>query len=475
MSPSNLPIQTTGEDGRFSFGVPKGKYSLIVDWRGLPQGYLQRPFGAGSAIFTGPGQDTSQLVFRYRRPGAIVGRLLDERDEPVERAMIQVIASDLVMGERRVRTVGWVYTNDRGEFRYGPALPTSYYLLTTAEPPREAQVSAPPQPDPGLPVRAIAPTYYPGTTDPDGSGRIDVISGQETRADFRIVSSLGQTVSFSCPECGKDWGVVSLTKPGMKGLVSYERQASLWPQGGKLNAVPSGRYLLKMVSHIPGQYYASQEITVATSDVAVQLTPQPQPSVSGTVVLAPGARGSVRNLVVNLADEATGVFRNGARTKSDGTFKIPMVDAVRYRIRLAPTSGLFPVEITADGQYADDVLDMTNAAPVQVRIVASDATGSVKGRVLDGDHPVAGVMVALGPVKASKDPTAYRGFQTDSDGSFDIIGLQAGDYQILAVSDRAFEYANPRVMSRAASVATIVHVEAHQATTQDLTVVTPPR
>jgi hypothetical protein len=104
----------TGEDGKFSFDAPKGKFVLMAEYRGSRQPFGQRGPGLGFnvAIFTGPDQDTSNLVFKWYAPGAISGKVVDEHNEPVEGALVQLIRVNVTAGRKMRATAAWAYTDD---------------------------------------------------------------------------------------------------------------------------------------------------------------------------------------------------------------------------------------------------------------------------------------------------------------------------------------------------------------------------
>ncbi len=109
----------------------------------------------------------------------------------------------------------------------------------------------------------------------------------------------------------------------------------------------------------------------------------------------------------------------------------------------------------------DGVVDLTVNTAVNLKIVASDETGRIKGFAMDGDKPAPAVMVVLAPPAESHDPANYRGFQTESDGSFDYVNIPAGDYLIFAVDRLDIEYTNPDVVRPYLSSAMAVHLPAH--------------
>jgi len=92
----------------------------------------------------------------------------------------------------------------------------------------------------------------------------------------------------------------------------------------------------------------------------------------------------------------------------------------KRRVQMTGADGFFASQITAEGAAVDGpFIDIVQGAAVQLSIVPSDEIGTLKGFVMDGGKPVAGVLAVLAPTSDSKDPGDYRGFQTDSDGSFD--------------------------------------------------------
>ncbi len=70
-------------------------------------------------------------------------------------------------------------------------------------------------------------------------------------------------------------------------------------------------------------------------------------------------------------------------------------------------------------------------------------------------------MVVLAPASGAHDQVTYRGFQTDSDGSFDFQNVPVGDYLLIAVEDTQLEYANPIAVRPYLTNAKPVHIEAH--------------
>jgi hypothetical protein len=92
----------------------------------------------------------------------------------------------------------------------------------------------------------------------------------------------------------------------------------------------------------------------------------------------------------------------------------------------------------------------------------------VQGLVMSGATALEGVLVVLAPALGPKDQVRYRGFQTDSDGSFDFKNVPAAEYLLFAVEDTEMEYANPVVVKRYLGNAKRLRVEAHAAYSENI-------
>jgi len=146
-------------------------------------------------------------------------------------------------------------------------------------------------------------------------------------------------------------------------------------------------------------------------------------------------------MYVRLLNEVTGAAI-ARPIQQDGSFTWTNVPAGRYRPQVTSADGIFISSITASGaELKNGIIDLAEGMSVQLRVVASDETGRLKGFVRNGDKPAPAVLVVLAPRGGSTDPYDYAAFQSDSDGSFDFVNVRAGEYVLFSVEQLDFEYA----------------------------------
>ena len=470
----------TGADGKFSFEVPKGKFALMSEYRGFRQPFGQRGPGIGFnvAIFTGPDQDTSNLTFRWFAPGAISGKVIDDHGEPVEDALIQLIRVSVVAGRKTRATVAWARTNDLGGYRFGQRAGGTYYVAVTGEPwytARSQVFRLPGQPDDDTarePARSYAPVYYPNANDPNSAQPLELAAGAEVIADFRLATVIGVNLHVHCPHPSGKSLLVNLLSDGAAGVDASQRQVWLFGDDQTIAGVLPGHYTLSVDGKNGYEASARKAIDVGQSDVSAELSMSPPSSISGKVVFKDPNHKPRRATYVRLVTESgTAIAR---LLDSSETFSFENVAPGRRRVQMSGADGFFAAQITAEGSTIDGpVIDVTPGATIQLNIVASDEIGNLKGFVMDGDKPAAGVLAVLAPKVDSKDPGDYHGFQTDSDGSFDYQNVRAGEYILFAVERVDLEYANPAAVRPYLSSGKPVQISAHATIAENAALTAP--
>jgi hypothetical protein len=143
----------------------------------------------------------------------------------------------------------------------------------------------------------------------------------------------------------------------------------------------------------------------------------------------------------------------------------------KYRFAVGGAAGFFIDRAEASGaDFKDGLLTLSEGDSATVSLTLSGETGGLKGFVMKGDMPVEAVLAVLAPAVESQNPAKYRGYQTESDGSFDFRNLPAGRYFLFAVEDTGFEYANPAAIRPYLAEAKVVSVASHQTSTERIPV-----
>ena len=466
---------TTAADGRFAFRAPQGNYHLYADrngWR-TQFGNPEPSVGWSSSVIVGPGQDTSHLTLRWYAPGSIFGRVADEQNEPVRDATIHLIRDTVAGGRRRVVEAGSTETDDRGDYRFGPLPAGSYYIVATGKPWYTGRFVSTVPPGTGgasQPVLAYPATYYPGATEAGRATPITLKSGAEAQVDVLLQTTAAATVVLRCPGSGARNdicpGRVTLDLLSIGG-VEILQNTDFNRLRHSLSGVAPGRYVLRLLG--TGKT-AQRVIDVAAGDLSIDLNLKSHLSIAGEVTFKDHPPKAGASVYVGMVHEDAG-RAYGAAIPPDGKFEFDGLINTRYRPIIYGSAGLFIEQMSVDGApLKDGVVDMTDSTAVHIKILASDETGRVKGLAKRGDQFAPAVLIVLAPQAGSANPSDYRGYQTESDGSFDWPNIPAGDYLLLAIDRLDLEYTNPEVLRPYLPAARRVHVPAHGVVEQEVEV-----
>jgi carboxypeptidase family protein len=189
--PTTPPRVFTDSDGRFVFSnLAFGRYALVV----RKAGYAQTRFGSRHAadppmwIELTAASPAFNADVRVPRSGAISGRILDDRNDPIELA--QVAAERIIRTDGRVTavTVASTTTDDLGEYRLG-GLPEGRYIVWARRSSSDTVrfmvngVSG----ELARPDGAAVHAYYPGTTTLSEAHAVEVHAGEDhSSIDFPL-------------------------------------------------------------------------------------------------------------------------------------------------------------------------------------------------------------------------------------------------------------------------------------------------
>lgn len=470
---------TTREDGRFHFNVPEGSYVMVAGTRVQHHKYGEKhpDEGYGSAVIVGPTHNTTQLMFRWYPLAAITGKVVDDAGEPIENAFVQLLRSSVMAGRRVTLTVSFARTNDLGEYRFG-SMPggARYYVEASAKPwysPNNQFVQT------AGPSAAFVPLYYPNTPDPARAAPLTPRPGEEARADFALTPAVGATITVKHNLPAGKQAVVNLLSAGIAGNETFQDPQmvpQLLRQNGaetRFTDVPPGHYTVRVTTGTSGNdLEGSAAVDVNGADVTVEVAMHPSATLSGLVIFKNPNTKPPGSMVIGLATEE-GVSPFNALVRPDGRFVFPAVLGGKYRPVLR-AAGIVTSAIEVTGApFHNGFVELSPGDSASMKVTASDETGGVSGFAMNGDQPADAVLAVLAPATLSDDWTAYRGYQTESDGSFDFRNIPAGKYLLFAVEDTALEYANPAVVRPYLAAAKPVTIEAHGSSTERIPVTSP--
>jgi hypothetical protein len=357
-----VATQTTGDDGKFAFELPQGKFNLRAGLRETPESFGTRSPGSrlGTSIVTGPTHDTSNLTFRWFPPGGISGRIVDEYGEPVERALVQLLYSAMFNGRRSLVTSGWSWTDDRGEYRFGPLPGGSYFLAVTGTP-WYSWYSRSRTSDHSSPSLAYRALYYPNATDASQAAPIIVKPGQEVRSDLSVSAVAGATLTVKHNAPSELNGLIGLLTESVGGRDGFQRQETFTGSRAPFTfeGVPPGRYIVRITGSVGTSGYSGrQTIDVNGLDLDVSVEVRPAPTISGKVQLKnPGAKPK-GTLLASLVREDNGAVTS-TLVRPDGSFVFPSVLATLWRPAIRGADGYFASDVHVEGvEFKDGVIDL---------------------------------------------------------------------------------------------------------------------
>jgi hypothetical protein len=467
-------VTDTDVEGNYRFtGLPAGSYRLTAS----KPGFVTLESGAarhgqrGPAIELKDGQ-AALAGIALPRGAAIEGRIVDASGEPVQNIIVSASRFTYSAVGRRTAALKQARTDDLGRYRIH-SLPFGEYIVEAAPDPR-LEVNQ------GMTAGADRPpgrghTFFPGTPQVHQARRIALATGQEVRGtDFaleavplarvggRVIDSTGapaKTFGFRMVPVGSNTGV-SGTLPGEGRF--------------HLPSVPPGDYwLLASLLANPNAVgeFAAQRVTISGQDM---------PDL--TVVTAPGAvlEGQVEAAGRSALPVLKGVRVEAIETEfalppsrppmppaqpaADGRFTIKGLFGPRVlRLTGLPAGWALTQVWLDDTEIIDTVTDFRiSNAPRRLRMVISDATGTVTGTVRSRAGAASAYEVILFP-EGEKSRSATSRFvhraSPRADGTFLVTGLLPGRY-IAAAVDHLDDgtWNDPEVLKRIAAAGTPVTV-----------------
>jgi protocatechuate 3,4-dioxygenase beta subunit len=445
----------TDAEGQFTVSeVQAGRYIAVVEH----PGFVQSAAGKGRASITVQAGSAKNELILYMEPAAIItGKIVDLDGDAMRDVSVMATRDGSSAGARTAHNFGYGNTNDLGEFRISD-LRAGRYKITAS--PRQGARPAQAE-DNGAKTQTIyLPTRYPGVLSEEQAVALEIHAGTETRVDFGLLTGRAFRVSGSVA------GVPS--KSSMAQIV-LEPQAGGGSQPEPQELGETGKFEFKNV--LPGSYSArlilvtfdggkpgmemlsfGQPIEVGNSDVhGLLLQPEPGGQVKGKFRLDTDQKFDWTQLWVTLISlDGRGVaFESGremsgpplsTKLKLDGSFEVESVPGGNYQLYVGgdpnKLADYFTKSVSLDGRDVSDS-GFSITAKTYLDVVVSANGASIAGKVVDDKgQPVADATVVDIPSAEHRARfDLYQRITTDASGNFNLRGLSAGKYSVLAFEE----------------------------------------
>jgi hypothetical protein len=218
----------------------------------------------------------------------------------------------------------------------------------------------------------------------------------------------------------------------------------------EISGLPPGRFSVHLDSNKNGESKSRSQNVQVTGDTEVSLSEANSlGTVSGVAKLENGT-ATTSSLALLFRARASGeqyfmqVDPNGEFSLKNQTVPPGMYDVLCQPPIVAVKN------MTATGaKVSGRSLEIAGGQDVRLKVVLSEGTGRVTGFTLKDGKPIDGVMVVLVPEAPEHNLVLFRRDQSDSDGSFNLPGVHAGKYTVVAIENGwELEWFTPSVIQK---------------------------
>ncbi len=430
----------TGPDGRFQIeNFPEGDVYISAQKPGF---FDRSQTGQGPFILK---SGTNEALVKLNPQAGIQGRIIDNDGEPIEGIQVQLMMQQIANGRKEWQPRESVQTRENGTYRMENLMPGVYVVHTVVRPEfgfgfQFGQASGQVQ------QQAYPERFYPNSPDLASAQALDLKPGEEAEADFTLspAPAFSVTGSINPPEHGfisvhsadgeQGWG------PMMTGV-----RAGRF----RLAAVPAGSWILSFHSRDAQQHYASQTITVGSSNLdGIQL--QLQPLASIPIEVAGAADAASMPVQVQLIPKEKQANNQRYMSSflqpgnSEQRLRIENVPPGKYTVLAQPNGpGCIDSVSSGSADLTRDDLIVNGDSPPPISVRLRDDCPSVSGTVHSESGEVRAFVIVV-PDVAFIEPKIL---QVQGGGQFDMGGLSPGKYRVYAFSNiDGLEYANPEAL-----------------------------
>ena len=434
---------TAGSDGRFQFApVPAAKYQLLGQRTGFPRQGLNQHEDFFTGVVTGPGQNTTSIVFRLKPEATISGRILDDFGDPVEGASIMLFRRAPLAGHTVTSHYANDYTDDTGSFRIESLLPGTYFLAVYAQPwyatsqptliktADELKLRAPASLDVAYPT-----TFYPGTTEVAAASPIQLKAGADFTADFQLKAVPAAHILVDASEHDSLDVTTSLFDIGGPQRIGTQNFRSSDGQS-ELTGFAPGPVSLNLTQFTEDYTRSDSRQLSLDAGPVTSLTRAAMnyaTNFSGTIEVD-GEPNPLENASLALRDRTSGRLYF-VRVEANNFFTDHALPVGRYDIYLfAP--GYYLAALNGSGASPDGKsVDIKSESATDFKIELSKQVGNIEGVAMLDGKPFGGALILAISETDPQDQRWDRLDQSDSDGTFRLRDLVPGSYKVVALQN----------------------------------------
>ncbi len=445
-------IVRSGPDGTFVFtDLPAGTFGISV-WRNGFAEVSSHGDERGRFVTLRPGQRVDSLTLRLRPTGVIAGQVSDEDREAVQGLGVMALRIKFRPGGRKqVSAAAQTVTDDLGNFRMANLQPGSYYVSAGGliEHPM-GTTGLKQSPAGGMQYRN---TFYPGTPALD-EAQVVKVGPEATTNDIRFTVPTERNYAITGKVISAD------VRPALKDAeVSRERVDAAGYTFGPVgdNVRLESDHSFKCSSLAPGDYRLKVKTTDAGVEHELGFASVRVVDSNVNADIEVGRAAEVRGSVEMPAAFSPAGMRITLETFWSGfhlLYQAPGIDAGgRYAITNIPPGEFTFTASDAQGEesvyvkkaicggrdYASRELTLAVESVLECDVTLASDTGTIQGKVADGEKPARGRVVALIPESKElrRIPRYTLTARTDVAGQYKIAGVIPEEYLLFAVPPSA--------------------------------------
>jgi len=460
---STVRSTQTDPDGRFAFDhLSATKYALTGSRRGFITASYDEHEQYSTAIVTGEGLVSENLILRLVPEAVISGVVAEDSGDPVENARVSLYRQTHDSGIEKIQIAGSTNTDDMGAYEFTALAPGDYFIAASGRPwyadngaglVPVSNTSEPPKEISHSPLDLVyATTFYADVTNPDDATPIPLKGADRVQINFVLhpLPALHLLVHTPVPDGPQGMiGPPPALAQQIFGTSEFTETNSRFIAPGLTEiSVAPGEYQLHLSGGVRSPAERLTTVTISSDQSVDASAGLLTATISGKLAMASG-EALPQNTVVSLTS-ADGQNANGSVVNKEGSFELANVPPGKYRLNgWINGKQILVAKLAATGAQIEDDRIIVGSNPVMIAAtVYADPDLEVTGFAKKAGKPAPGTMIVLVPHDPTNNLDLFRRDQSDSDGSFGLRNVIPGKYTVVAIEDGwTLNWAAPNVIA----------------------------